>query len=268
MKSKTCILSVFVLAVVFSSSVTSAQTSEEGKNAQLYLFWDVVVHPSNVAAFEEATKKEVELYRKYDFPYPWSTSSTNDGHYYFGIPIDDYGTVDKVLEAFEETAKKMGDENTALEAAFEGTIESQQMQVWSLDYGLSHYPENARLEPKEETYTEWMFVYYKPGTESEVEKIAKKWKALYESKNLNDRYSVWVGDLGTEMPVHCYVEGGKSTVDYYTRLSEVEKLLGEDVEALWKETAKLIRKTEHRTGRSRPDLSLVAFSERQPTQQQ
>lgn len=265
MKSKVCILSVFVLAGVVGSSVILAQTPEVATEAQLYLFYDVVVHPSKVAAFEEAAKKEVELYRKYECPFPWSTASTDDGHYYFGIPIDNYGMIDEVFKAFEATEKKMGDDYRALQAAFEGTVESMRLQVWSLNYDLSHYPENARLKPEEENYYDWLFIYYQAGKEKEVEELAKKWKVLYESKNLNDRFSVWVGDLGTEMPVHCYVDAGKDAVDYHTRWAEIEKILGEESEALWNETANLIRKTEHRTGRSRPDLSLVPFSERQPT---
>ena len=94
--------------------------------------------------------------------------------------------------------------------------------------------------------------------------ISKKWKALVESKNLNDRYYVWVGGLGTEAPVYCYVDAGKDAVDYHTRWAELEKIIGEEFDAIWSESAELIRKREHRTGRSRPDLSLVPFSERQP----
>jgi hypothetical protein len=139
-----------------------------------------------------------------------------------------------------------------------------QVQLWSLNYDLSHYPENARLKPEEEKYTDWLFVYYKPGTEEKIEEISRKWKALVESKNLNDRYYVWVGGLGTEMPVYCYVDAGKDAVDYHTRWAELEKIIGEEFDAMWNESAELIRKREHRTGRPRPDLSLVPFSERQP----
>ena len=172
MKFKVSILSVIILAVVASAAVLLAQPPE-GKNAQLFLFWEVVVHPDKVAQFEEAAKKQVELYQKHAFAYPWSTSSTNDNHYYFGIPIDNYAMMDTIFEAFAELDKKIGEEVKALEAAFEGTIESERAQVWSLDYDLSSYPENARIKPEEENYTDWMFVYYKPGSGKKVDELNK-----------------------------------------------------------------------------------------------
>ena len=144
MRSMVSVVSIVILVVVASAAVLLAQPPE-GKNAQLYMFWEIVVHPDKVAQFEEAAKKQVALYQKHDFAYPWSTSSTDDNHYYFGIPIDNYAMMDPIFEAFAEYDKKLGEESKALEAAFEGTVESERAQMWSLDYDLSFYPENARI---------------------------------------------------------------------------------------------------------------------------
>ena len=229
------------------------------------MFWDVVVHPSNVAAYEEVVKKEVELYTKYEFPFPWSTSSTFDGHYYYGIPIDNYGMLEEVTKALDETQKKMGDEYTALEAEFEGLIDSMEIQVWTMSSDLSYQPEKPRLTAEEEKYFEWVFIYYKPDAGKKLEEILSKWKGVYKSQNVTDRYTTWVGDIGTEMPVHCYNFGARSAVDYHTRAAELEKTIGPETEKLWAELSKHVRKIDTKSGFTRPELSMISFSERQPT---
>ena len=139
-----------------------------------------------------------------------------------------------VMEAFGEIDKKLGEERKALDAAYSGTIELSGAQMWSLNYDLSFAPENPRIQPEEENFTDWLFVYFKPGTEEKVQALGKKWNALYKSKNLEPPSTrVLIGDFGTEGPVRCFVDAGESAVGCCTPNGlRSEKVMGKEQEEL------------------------------------
>ncbi len=261
MKGKISIFLMVSLVVSFCALTTLAQAEEQ--EAQLFIFWDVVVKPSKVVEFEKAVKEENALYSKYKFPYPWSVASTDDFHYYLSIPVDNFATIDKIYKAFENIGNEAGEEYQAMVKRFIGTYEYYHMAMWSLNHELSYTPENPRLKGEEVKNIYYTYLYFKPGMEKETEEISKKWKALYKSKNISDRFYLWVGDIGTDMPVYCVVGGGKSAADFFSQAEKNDKLLGEEAMALWEKTLKLCRKIEQKTGRPRPDLSLIPFSERE-----
>ena len=68
--------------------------------------------------------------------------------------------------------------------------------------------------------------------QAKAEKLAKKYKALYESKNIPDSYFLWVGGIGTDSPVFCVVSFGKSAEDFFAQEGKHTKLLGEEVKEL------------------------------------
>jgi len=261
MRGKVSVILMVGFVVSLCATATLAQVEEQ--KATLFLFWDVLVNPSKVVEFEAATKEEVTLYSKHKFPYPWSSASTDDFHYYFLIPVDKFADIDNIYKALDETQKKMGAEYQALMKRFSGTYEYTHMYMWYLNHELSYTPENPRLKVEEVKNIYYTYLYFKPGMEKEAEEIAKKWKALYKSKNISDRYYLWVGDIGTDMPVYCVLGGGKSAADFFSQAEKNDKLLGEEAMALWEKTLKLCRKIEQKTGRPRPDLSLIPFSERE-----
>jgi len=261
MRGKVSVILMVGFVVILCATTTLAQVEEQ--KATLFLFWDVLVNPSKVVEFEAATKEEVTLYSKHKFPYPWSSASTDDFHYYFLIPVDKFADIDNIYKALDETQKKMGAEYQALMKRFSGTYEYIHMYMWYLNHELSYTPENPRLKVEEVKTIYYTYLYFKPGMEKEAEEIAKKWKALYKSKNISDLYYLYVGDIGTDMPVYCVVGGGKSSADFFSQAEKNDKLLGEEAMALWEKTLKLCRKIEQKTGRPRPDLSLIPFSEKE-----
>jgi len=222
------------------------------------MIWDVLVHPSKVAQFEEALKNQVALYGEAEFPYSWFAASTEDFHYYFGIQVEDHAAVDQVFAAFEKIKEKLGADWDALHESFAGTEESLRVSRWNLRRDLSYTPEKARLKPEQMAFTEWSFVYFTPGTEAKAGKNAKRWRELYESKGAPDGFDVWVGGLGTESPAYCWVGTGKSPGDYFTSAGETEKLLGEETEPLWKEMLTILKRYERKLGKGRPELAFTA----------
>ena len=208
MKSK---VSVFVLVglVVSLCSLTTLALAEE-QEAQLWLLWDILVKPSKVMEFEKAMKDQVALYKKHNFPYPWSVASTEDNHYFFLVPIKEFAEIDDINKAFDEAEKKMGADYKAIEKSFVGTMEHIHPYLWYLNLELSYFPETPRLKPGEDVYLYYTYLYFKPGMEAEAVAVCKEWKALYKSKGYPDPYFMWVGDIGTDMPVFCVVQNGKS----------------------------------------------------------
>jgi len=261
MRGKVSIFLMVGFVVSICATTTLAQVEEQ--KATLFLFWDVLVKPSKVVEFEAATKDEVALFSKHKFPYPWSSASTDDLHYYFLIPVDKFADIDNIYKALDETQKKMGAEYQTLTKRFSGTYKYTRMYIWYLNHELSYTPENPRLKVGEEKYLHYSYFYFKQGMEKEAEEISKKWKALYKSKNIPDRYYLWIGDIGTDMPVYCVAGGGKTAADFFSQAEKNDKLLEEEAMALWEKTLKLCRKIEQKTGRPRPDLSLIPFSERE-----
>jgi hypothetical protein len=248
---------VLLLALVLLWLLPAVSEAQEEKS-ELFLFYDIVVHPSKVLEFETAIKKQAELLEKHQYPYPWLVASTNDFHYYFATPVDNYAAVDTVLEVSEQVAKEIGADFQAVEDLFEGTIEAQRTFFFSLNRELSYKPENPRLQPGEVGFIHYTYIYYKPGSERVVDPIIKRWRGVYASQNIRDGYDTWVGQLGTESPVHCFVDAGKDAADFFSHSAENRKLISEEAMELDKELAPYIKRiVENKrmsdvTGRAEP----------------
>lgn len=247
----TVLMTVCATLILALPTWTDAQEAE----SELQVIWDIVVHPSKIDEFESAAKKELVLYEKQKFPHAWWAASTQDYHYYYGVRVESLAEVDELNQAFEKAAKNMGADYAALQEKYSGTFDSARMFMWSLDNNLSYRPKNPRLQPEEAPFVSWSFIYFKGGMDEEVKAISKKWKALYERKNVPNGYSLLVGGLGTDMPVICVVENAKSAADFYSQDEKTKELLGDEGKALMTETNEIIRKFEHKMGRERPDLS-------------
>ncbi len=243
------------LGLLMGLCILSVDARAEEKKAELYLIYDIVVKPSKVFEFEKALKEEFLIYAKHGARLPNEIASTEDFHYYLLAPMEGFAGIDELYKGFGEAINKMGTATyEAILESFEGTYEYVQPQIWSLRHDLSYMPENPRIKPEEVKFFHYDFYYFKSGTQVKIEEMAKKYKALFESKNIPDGYYLWVGDIGTYSPVICVVSTGKNAEDFFAQEGTHAKLLGEEVEALNMKLLPLIRKFEPKTGRPRPDL--------------
>ena len=166
-----------------------------------------------------------------------------------------FSGIDELYKGFGEAINKMGAATyEAILKSFEGTYEYYRSQVWNLRYDLSYMPKNPRLKPEEVKFLHYNFLYFNAGMDMKAETLAKKFKALYESKNIPDEYRLWVGDVGTDVPVYCIVSYGKDEVDFYAQRKKNQELLGEEAKVLNLKALPLIRKVDIKTGMPRPDL--------------
>jgi hypothetical protein len=254
MRSKISIVLMVGFVVSLCALPTLAQ--EEEQKAQAFVVWDFVVKPSMFMQYEESIKKQIELYAKANFPYPWIAYSTNDYHYYYVVAVESFETVDSIYKAFGEAQKAIGEEKLqALDEMQEGTYDHLRMGMYYLRFDLSYIPEDPRLTEDEVNFVWWNFYYIKQGMGTQANDIAKEWQDLYKANNIPDGWSFYVGDFGSEEPVRVAVGGAKSAADYFQHQEKTIKLFGEKYGEMTKKTMDICRRFEQKLGMPRPDLS-------------
>ena len=249
---------VILLCFVVSpcASTTLAQTEEQ--KAQLYFVEEVVVKPSMADKYEEHTKEALDLWTKYGSPFPFYAFVTDDFHYYFVWPIENYASLDSLFKAIGEWVVKMGDENwQALLKSGEGTYEYMKWSIVRHKPELSYSPANPSLKPGEANFVYLNFFYIQSGKEEEFEEVFKEGTAFYKSINFPFGFDIYVGDMGTEMPMYIYFSKWENAADFFAQHDKAFKLHTEEAIKLRQKTLITIRKTKVKTGMFRPDLSYI-----------
>jgi hypothetical protein len=226
---------------------------------QRYLVYECVSSAENAEAFEAGMVKEIALYSKYGLPFGWAAYSTDDYRYFFMIPIENSGSIDKINAAFEEAAKKAGAEYKELEKTFTGTYDHMSLNVIARHPKLSFAPEKPRVPGDQAEFYHWSFFYIKPGYEDKIMELAKEFLELCKAKGAVDAYNFFVGELGRDLPIALSAgwDGNVSMEDLERNNEEFWKTLGEEGKALWAKGETYCRKVENIFGRYRPDLSLI-----------
>ena len=254
MRSKALMALVLCLLVGFSGLSIMAQ--DEKPKTQRYFVEEMIVKPGNVAAFEAGAKEMAAALKKTDFPYSLSVFSRDDNHYFFSFPMETYGDIDKIFEAWSEMVKKWGPENyQALEERMQGTFESVNYSVIRLAPGMSYVPENPRLDSTEALFRYWGICYIKPGKQGQVRKNFRKIVELFKEKKIDTGFETYVVEFGNDTPCFFYSEIGKSAGDFWSHAEIANEQLEDEIMDIWNETVTCLRRYVPTTGRFRPDLS-------------
>jgi hypothetical protein len=248
-----------MLSLMISFWVLTTLAQAEQQKTQLFFVEEAVVKPSMVEKFESLTKEALALCEKYGFPFPFNAFTTDDFHYYFVWPIENYGSLNSVFKAIGEWVVNMGDENwQTLVKSGEGTHEYMKWSIIRHKPDLSLTPEKPRLKPEQTNYRYWGLCYVQPGKEKEFEDVFKKIITLYRSKNLKNidyGWKLYMGDIGTDMPFYFFVHSGKNAADFCDQAEKRHEAMGKELPDLWWKVLETIRKYEYKTGWYRPDLS-------------
>jgi hypothetical protein len=248
-KKSAVLVAVGFFAVLF---VLSGVAGAQEKKSLLYSIEEIVVKPAMAARFEAAVKKEIEL----GYPYAFECYSTNDFHYYFLVPIENYAGIDALNKTEGEWAAKMGKEYQALMKSVEGTFEYFRSGVVRFLPELSYAPKKPRLKPQEEKFINWGLAYVEFGKEKEFADVCKQFVEICTSKGTSIGWNMFMAESGTEMPFYFWAETGKSPADYYTESERNMKKIGEEKNTeLWGKLITTLRKFEFKAGGPRPDLS-------------
>lgn len=252
-------LFVLFLALEFCLCVSSVLAQVGEQKAQLWFVEEVVVKPSMVENYEAHTKEALNLWNKYGAPSAFYAISTDDFHYYFVWPIENYTSLNSVFKSIGEWVVRMGDENwQALVKSGEDTYEYMKWSIVRLKPDLSYAPEKQMKAPEEASFVCLNFFYIQPGKEAEFERTLKEGVAFYKHINFPFGFDVYVGDMGTEMPMYIYLSKAKDAADFFAEHDEAFKLHTEEAIKLRRKTFATIRKIDVKTGMFRPDLSYMS----------
>jgi len=254
MSGKASIIPIVSLVVSQCVLTITAQAMEQ--KAQLWFVEEIVIKPSMVEKYETHTKEALALCEKYGLPFPFYVFTTDDFHYYFVWPIENYASLDSLFKAIGEWVAKMGDENwQALVKSGEGTYEYMKWSIVRFKPDLSYAPEKRMKKPKETSFVYLNFFYIKPGKEAEFEKTIKEGVAFYKRINFPFGFDIYSGEMGTEMPMYVYLSRAKDATAFYAQHDEAFNLHTEEAIKLRRKTLVTIRKTDVKTGVFRSDLS-------------
>ena len=256
MRSKIYVFLMLGLVVSLCALTTLAQADEQ--KAQLFFIEEAVVKPSMVDKYEAHAKEAIGLCVKYGLPFPFYAFTTDDLHYYFVWPIENYASLDSLFKALGGWVEKMGDENwQALVKSGEGTHEYMKWSIIRHRPELSYTPEKPRLKPEEANFVVWIFCYVQPGKEREFEEICKEWVTLYKRKNIPEKFDTYAGDIGTDMPFYFLTGRAKNAIDFYIQDEKEQEILGEEYMALLRKTLATLKELKFKTGWFRSDLSYM-----------
>lgn len=229
--------------------------SQENK-PQLIFVEEYIVKPPMAAKFEAVVKQAIEL----GFSIPFTTYSSDDCHYYLVYsPTENYAGLDNLFKAFNDWMVKTGE--TKIQEwmkSQEGNFEYYKYGLIRLAPELSYVPQKPRLKPGEENFFHWCFCYVEFGKEKAMEGIFKEWVALSKNKGIANGFTVFIGDIGTDMPFYIMAKGGKSAADFFGEWDKMIIKWGEEKYTdLLTRVMGCLRRYEYKTGMVRPDLSYI-----------
>ncbi|RMH90973.1 MAG: hypothetical protein D6681_14080 [Calditrichaeota bacterium] len=256
MHRKAMVWAVLCLLLFVGGFSVSAQEYKSGD--QLFMVHEDFVKPSMVAEYEAAIKGFQAALRQHgvtDFGY--TTAMTGDFHYLHVQPIKNMAALDgNPLEGLE---KSMGKEALqAMWAKFEGCYDVHKNYLVRLSENFSYNPENVTMSDEEMNFRHWDFYFINPDKAEEARAVAKEWRELHAQKKVPYGYRIYLGGLGTEMPLYVVVQWAKNAADFADRQARVNEMLGEEGKALGVKTMALTRKFEQKNGWMRPDLSYAS----------
>ncbi len=235
----------------------AARPAQDVPPPSLYLMADIHVEVAMAPEFEAAFKALISALKGTGFPVVFDTYATDDSRYYVVYGLErGFSSVDDLHKAWRDASDKLGPGRfRELHSRMTGCELGRVLRFWTFRADLSFLPSPERLEPAEIGFYTWDYVWIVPGREAEFEALDREFMALSAARKVRDPFMTYQGGYGNEEPVYVWFEYGKSAADYALAEEKFWKSVGDEGAALSKKTRALIRRTETKTGRYRPDLS-------------
>ena len=181
---------------------------------------------------------------------------SDDFAYTFAMPLSGMGDVDLVSAEFGALAQKTGAAFTDLMKRNNATIDH--VREWVLEplYEGSYRPEQPRLREDEVKFHHLDVYFLLPERETEVEPLAREFKALFAKKAIADGYTLYRTATGPDMPALVASVAARDAADYYAQARANRAQLGAEGEALFARALALARRFETRNVWLRPDLDV------------
>ena len=235
-----------------SALITVAQAQEQ--DAQLYFVRLVRIKPAKAMDYFEGTGQLMAQTKEHNFPYSINVFRCNDFTVLFSVPLENIADLQVLGDAMNELMAKIAPEKgQKIQELLDGTTEYREDGLIVMRPDLSYMPENARLKPEEINFYNWTFTYILPGKEQAFEEMAKKYKTLYQAKNIPDGFILYEVIMGKEQPMYILIQSAKNPADYFS--TDHSEALGDEGAALQSKLWSVIRKVEYKQAWMARDLS-------------
>ena len=233
--------------------------SQDMSKDQLFIIHEEIAKVDKYDQYEETSKEWVTLMTEAGLDIPRiHASQRDDFHFYYLIPIANYGELDKIHEKFTNAYEKLDKQKSSVfEKKNNESIESFKQFVVKWSAELSYIPKEPHLKPGEGKFMHWMYFNYKVGNKDDVKSILKEWKELYEKNNIPYEYDVWTIELGENSNTLVVNELYKDGADFYNSMNDISSKIKEDEKKLWEKFSQFIISVENKYGRIRSDLSYI-----------
>ncbi|MGD8427754.1 MAG: hypothetical protein PVH63_08975 [Balneolaceae bacterium] len=237
----------------------NVKAQEQMSQVQLFAIHQDIVIPSKAAEYEKASRNLAQLFASNKMStMSYTAANSEDFTYIYIMPVGDYAGLDKMEAGFNDLKMKIGDQlfMNAMDM-FEGTYSSSSAYLIKYNPDLSYNPSYGSKTSDGLNFRHWDFYYVNPGMEQQAMEIAKEWKDLFQKHNIPEGYRIYVGDIGTEMPLIIVAQPARNAAEYYNNNQKNMETFGEEGQQLMKKTMFATRKMERKNGAIRPDLSYL-----------
>lgn len=237
----------------------TVQAQDQSVATQLFTIHEDVVIPSRVVEYEKAAKNLSDLMKQHNIAgMQYSAANSDDFIYIYISPVASYAGLDDISGGFAELQEKIGKEAFDKNMnKFSGNYHSHRDYMIRLHPELSYKPEYGNSLNDGMNFRHWDFYHVYPGKEDQISEIAKEWIDLNKSMDIRQGYRLYMGDMGTDMPLVIVAYSARSASDFYSNYEKNMMKLGEAGKKLMEKTMAITWKMERREGSMRPDLSYI-----------
>ncbi len=252
--------SPFVLLLLFITLVTISAAAQEQQSDPLFYIHEEVARIDKMDQYNSTSKDFTQMMKDSKLDVPWiRASQTDDLHFYYLVPLKNYGDIDKMSAAFNDMMSKADKDkmNKVMQENSE-SIASVRELVFRRSNSLSYGSENdLGLDMTKQNFIHWDYYIYKPENRKEIMELGAKFKKLNEDKKIPTPYTVWLADMGDNDNLIVVTTLAKDAVSFYQQMDKDNAALGKEGDDLWHQMMSLLVHFEHKNGHTRPDLSYV-----------
>jgi hypothetical protein len=233
--------------------------SQEMSKNKLYFMHEEAARIDKIDEYNQSAKDFTKMFTdmKLDVPAIYASES-DDYHFFYLVPINNYADVDKLNSAFNDLFSKADKDKMAqaMKGGDESTLYTRDFVLKHLDE-LSYKSDKQKLDMSKETFMHLDYYTYKPEYRKQVMDLGAEFKKLYQDKGIEDSYDVWTPDLGEKNNVIIVTTFAKDATSFYQQQDKDNALLGKEADAIWNKMQPMLENFNHNNAHTRPDLSYM-----------
>ncbi|QIA06486.1 hypothetical protein [Draconibacterium halophilum] len=252
MKTTGIIICLFLFMGIVS---LQTQAQEAPAMPQTFFVMEEFVEPVNLQEFNKVQQEAVDLWKELEFDVPIYTYRTDMSSFYWVVPIENFGGMDKMFGKVNELSAQMKEKGYDANKKFRDLSTTRETVIhWEID--LSYHPNEEMGQSVDKPYCEWTFFYLKSGHEKELAEAVKKYiefsKSIEEDWSW-DLYSVY---MGYDSPCWIVMDRAENPLSMRKLEASLQEKHSEKLGELWKNMQPHLRKMETTTGWFLPKWSL------------